>query len=123
MDAIRLTPELERPGREIVSGEWLQHGSADWLTCSIYSPLVPLHVLDPGFEFVQNSFIHAEIGFGPFNFSAYKTGFFQNFQVLAYGGLGKREYVDNFSTDTGIALDQVFNNFNAGRMAEGFADV
>jgi len=42
--------------------------------------------------------------------------------MLAYGGLGIGEYVDNFPADTGVDINEVLNNFYPCRMAQSFKD-
>ena len=42
--------------------------------------------------------------------------------MLADGGLGEWEDIDNLPADAGVALDQVFHDLYPGRVAESFAD-
>jgi len=45
------------------------------------------------------------------------------FQVLADGGLGKGENIDNLPTHTGIHIYEVFYDFDPGGMSQRFEDL
>lgn len=42
--------------------------------------------------------------------------------MLAYGGLGQRQNVDDLAADTPVHGLEVLNDPNAGRVSQGFAD-
>lgn len=73
-------------------------------------------------EAVQYLPVQTVAGTRALDLSLDESGGLEHFQVLAHGGLGQRQNLDDLATNAPVDGLEVFNDPNAGRMSQGLAD-